>query len=123
MSKRHTYKEYSTQELVRLYESAASEHGQANRRGDYRAGNPAADTIAAIYHEVRSHGLDHQRMLLPLLLSSDNGIRAWAAAHALEFEPRQGEAILLDIAKQHGVEGLDAEMTLKEWRKGTLRFP
>jgi len=123
MTKKHGYKECSTEELVRLYESAASEHGQANRRGDYRAGNPAADTVAAIYRELRSRGLEHQRMLLPLLLSSDIGVRTWAGAHALEFEPRQGEAILLDIAKREGIEGFNAEMTLKVWREGNLRFP
>jgi hypothetical protein len=122
MSKRR-YKEYSTHELVRLYERAASEHGQANRRGDYRAGNSAADTVAAIYRDIRSRGLEHQRLLLPLLMSSDNGVRAWAAAHALEFEPHQGEAILLDIAKRGGVEGFNAKVTLKEWRERNLRFP
>lgn len=62
-------------------------------------------------------------MLLPLLFSSDNGVRGWAAAHALEFEPRQGEAVLSDIAKLKGLEGFDAEMTLKVWREGKLHFP
>jgi hypothetical protein len=117
------YKKLPTEELIRLYEEAASAHGQANRRRDFRAGNPAANTLAAIYREIRSRGLKHQTMLLPLLLSTDNGVRAWAAAHALEFEPSQGEAILLDIAKLEGFEGFDAEMTLKVWREGNLRFP
>jgi hypothetical protein len=94
-----------------------------NRGRDFRAGNPAADTVAAIYRVIRSRGLEHQRMLLPLLLSSDNGVRTWAAAHALEFEPRQGEAILSDIAKLEGLEGFNAKMTLKVWREGSLRFP
>ena len=123
MSKRRNYKECSTEELVRLYERAASAHGQANAHGDYRAGNPAADRVAAIYREIRSRGTEHQKMLLPLLLSNDIGVRGWAAAHALEFEPRQGEAILLDIAKREGLEGFNAEMTLKVWREGDLRFP
>jgi hypothetical protein len=117
------YKKLATKELVRLYREAASVHGQANRLRDFRAGNPAADTVAAIYREIRSRGLEHQRMLLPLLLSTDDGVRGWAAAHALEFEPRQGEAILLDIAKLEGLEGFDARTTLKVWREGTLRFP
>jgi len=62
-------------------------------------------------------------MLLPLLLSTDDGVREWAAAHALEFEPRQGEAILLDLAKRKGLQGFSSRMTLKVWREGTLRFP
>ena len=62
-------------------------------------------------------------MLLPLLLSNDIGVRGWAAAHALEFEPRQGEAIRWDIAKGEGLAGFNAEMTLKVWRESNLRFP
>lgn len=123
MSKDRNYKECSTEELVRLYERAAADHGQANSRGDYRAGNPASDRVAAIYREIRRRGTEHQKMLLPLLLSNDIGVRGWAAAHALEFEPRQGEAILLDIAKREGLEGFNAQMTLKVWREGNLRFP
>ena len=123
MTKSHMYTECSTEKLVQLYERAASAHGQATVRRDFRAGNPAADTIAAIYREIRTRGLEHQRMLLPLLLSSDIGVRGWAAAHALEFETRQGEAVLLDIAKQKSLEGFNAKMTLKVWREGNLRFP
>jgi hypothetical protein len=50
-------------------------------------------------------------------------VRTWAAAHALEFEPRQGEAILSDVAKLEGLEGFEAKMTLKALREGNLRFP
>jgi hypothetical protein len=119
----HEYENCPTDELIRLYEKAASEHRQANRQRDFRAGNPAADRIVAIYRVIKSRGLEHQRMLLPLLLSSDDGVRCWAAAHALEFEPRQGEAILSEIAKLEGLEGFSAKMTLKAWREGSLRFP
>jgi hypothetical protein len=123
MSESQKYEEFATEELVRLYQEAASAHGQAKRSRDFRAGNPAAETIAAIYREIRKRGLEHQRTLLPLLLHSDNGVRSWAAAHALEYEPRQGEAILLDISKLEGLEGFSASMTLKVWREGKLRFP
>src|SRR5262249_16368871 len=111
------------EELVELYKRAASEHGQTNARRDYTAGNPAADQIVAIYHEIRSRGIEHQRKLLPLLLSEDRGVREWAAAHSLEFEPRQGEAVLSELEKMEGMEGFSARMTLKTWREGKLRFP
>jgi len=119
----HGYDKQPTDELIRLYEKAASEHGQASRRRDFRAGDPAAETVPEIYRIIRDRGLEHQRMLLRLLLSSDNGVRGWVAADALEFEPRQGEAILSDVAKMEGLEGSNAKMTLKAWREGRLRFP
>jgi len=123
MAVRKTYERNSTEELIILYEQAASEHGQAQDRGDYRAGNPAADRIGAIYRELSKRGREHQQKLLPLLLSNDTGVRLWAAAHALEFEPRQGEAILKDLAKAKGIQAFNARITLEEWQKGALRFP
>jgi hypothetical protein len=123
MREKRAYEKCSTQELVALYERAATEHGHANVWRDFVAGNPAADRVAAIYSEIRSRGVENQKMLLPLLLSEDIGVRSWAAAHALEFEARRGEAILADIAGGDGVEAFNAKMTLSEWRKGNLRFP
>lgn len=46
------------------------------------------------------------------------------AAHALDFAPEKGEPVLESLAGVQGsLIGFDAEMTLKEWRKGELRFP
>jgi len=50
-------------------------------------------------------------------------VRIWAAAHALEFSPRDGEPVLVAIARLSEPIGFSAEMTLKEWRKGRLEFP
>lgn len=38
------------------------------------------------------------------------------------FAPERGEPILVELRKSEGVVGLDAAMTIKEWRKGNLRF-
>jgi hypothetical protein len=123
MKKKENYRSYSTEELVRLYEQAASAHGHANARGNYRSGNPEADKIVEIYREIKSRGAEHQKMLLPLLLSDNIGVCGWAGGHALEFAPRQGEAILVEIAKGQGIVSFVARMTLEVWRKGELRFP
>jgi hypothetical protein len=45
-------------------------------------------------------------------------------AHALDFAPEQGEAVLSALSEQYdGVAGFNAEMTLDVWRQGELRFP
>jgi hypothetical protein len=119
MSKQQGYRHYSTEQLVAIYRQAALEHSHS----DGAAGNAAADRIAAVYRELRSRGLEHQKRLLPLLLREDDGVRVWAAAHALEFEPRQGEAILSEIAKGMGMKAFSAKMALKSWREGNLHFP
>jgi hypothetical protein len=62
-------------------------------------------------------------VLLSLLDHPSNAVRAWAAFHALEFAPQEAEPVLEDLSKIPGIEGLDSEITLREWRKGTLKFP
>jgi hypothetical protein len=43
----------------------------------------------------------------------------------MEFAPTEGEPVLTELAEseESGFIGFDAEMTLREWRKGRLRFP
>ncbi len=50
-------------------------------------------------------------------------VRAWAASHVLEFDPEAAEAELTRLAKgPPSPVRLDAEMTLREWRAGRLKF-
>jgi len=63
--------------------------------------------------------------LLGLLDSPDVGVKLWAASHALEFAPTDGELVLeaLSRSSEIGISKLTAETTLKEWKKGSLKFP
>lgn len=116
-------KKASLDDLLAAYEDAARTHGAATESGDYKAGNKAADLVAAIYSELRNRGEDAQRTLLPFLRNNDLGVRGWAAAHALEFAPSEGEAVLQAMILLGGLRGLSAKTTLDEWKKGRLRFP
>jgi Domain of unknown function (DUF2019) len=113
----------STEELVTLYERAATEHGRGRLQGTPRETNRAADTIAAIYRELRGRGDQSRQAILPLLLSDNPSVRGWAGAHALEFAPEQGRAILEDLAKEKGLIAFSAKTTLKVWAEGKLQFP
>ncbi len=67
---------------------------------------------------------DRQAALLPLLDDINAHARAWSAAHALEFAPERGEAVLNRLASgSPSLVRLNAEMTLSEWKKGSLAFP
>jgi hypothetical protein len=107
-------------ELVVRYAHAARMHREATLTGD-RPTNAEADLIAAVYRELRRRG--GEPALLPLLSSPDEGVRCWAAAHAMEFAPEEGEPVLLALAESSGLLAFNAEMTLREWRAGRLRFP
>jgi hypothetical protein len=116
-------KKASLDELLAAYKDAARTHAAATESGDYKAGNKAADLLAAIYSELRRRGEDAQRALLPFLGDDDPGVRGWSASHALEFAPAEGEPVLRAMISLGGVFGLDAKTTLDEWEKGRLQFP
>ena len=112
----------SDRELVELYADAALRHGKARFGSDPSAGNADADRIAAIYRALRLRGAEFA--LLPLLEDPDDGVRGWAAAHALEFAPADGEPVLERLADspEAGLVGFSAEVTLREWHEGRLHF-
>ena len=113
----------SDEELIETYRVAAIEHRKATDSGDFKVGNLAHDRLAGAYRTLRSRGSASQAKLLALLDDKDIGVRGWVGAHALEFAPDVGEPVLIALATEAGFEGFDAEMTLKEWRAGRLRFP
>jgi len=110
-------------ELIKAYSESAKIQGHATESGNYKAGNKAFDLINAIYAELRHRGAQAQRALLPLLNDPDPGIRLWAASHALDFSPTDGEHVLEDLIPIGKFLGLCAKTTLEEWRKGQLKFP
>lgn len=109
--------------LLRLYAEAAAAHGKASSHGDFNTANQQHDIVATVYRELRTRGRDSQLALLPLFKHADAHVRGWAAAHALEFAPAEGEATLEEVCLQGGLAGFNTEITLEQWRKGALQFP
>ncbi|HEX6728729.1 MAG TPA: hypothetical protein VF074_01905 [Pyrinomonadaceae bacterium] len=116
-------KDSSIESLLSDYAQAAALHGETTWNGDYDTANFNYEVLAAIYRELRARGRGAQLCLLPLLKNSNPDVRGWAASHALEFAPEHGVPVLEDLSHSGGLPGFSAEMTLKEWRKGTLKFP
>jgi len=121
--KKHEINKAELVDLIKAYSEAAKIQGQATENGDYKTGNKASDLIAAIYSELRNRGIEAQRALLPLLKNDDPGVKLWAASHALDFSPIDGESVLESLISVGYFLGLCAKTTLDEWRKGRLRFP
>jgi len=109
--------------LIATYRASAIAHGESTEGGNHRKANRHHDMIASVYRELRGRGDEDRLALLPLLDDINPYVRAWAAAHALEFAPDRGETVLRRLAAIPGLVGLNAEMTLDEWEKGLLQFP
>ncbi len=112
----------SIDQLVETYRDAAKQHGEASEKADHKTANKAAELVAAIYSELRRRGVEAQMALLPLLVDPAPGVRLWSASHALEFSPTEGETCLKQLISGERLLGLSADMTLKEWRAGRLKF-
>jgi hypothetical protein len=109
--------------LVKLYEEAARLYGYYTEVGDYRKVNRQYGKITEIFREISSRGFDAQKEMLSLLNTDNLTVRLCVACHALRFSPEIGEKELSDIAANtRGVQSLDAEMTLREWKAGRLKF-
>ena len=121
--KRESLKQASVPELAATYAEVAALHGQASIEGAHRIANAQYKNLTAAWRELRNRGEDGRAALTVLLQDSNPHVRLWAASHVLEFAPMDAEAELERLA--HGppsVVRLDAEMTLREWRAGNLKF-
>ena len=114
----------SIEDLLEAYRHAAGTHRQSLLIGDYKTGNPQADLLARIYGELRRRGREAQQRLLGFLDDEDSGVRGWAAAHMLEFASDRAASVLEQLVQSEPwPANTGAEMTLKAWRLGELRFP
>lgn len=109
--------------LVQAYTIAAAKHGQAADDPDPETSNQQAEVIEGVYHELRERGREAQLHLLKLLDHSNPDVRVWAAGHALEFAPEQGEPVLKELVGSGGWAAVTAELALQVWREGKLVFP
>jgi hypothetical protein len=110
--------------LIRDYREAAAAQWASIFAGKAKAAQKHSERVVRIYSELRRRGDDARRGLLPLLDDDDPGVRVWAAAHALEFDPNKAEPVLTDLSEQRrGPTATIASYTLQQWRDGTLVFP
>lgn len=106
-----------------MYEEAVTLQWQALQDANAKAANAQYKRIVAIWQELRSRSTEGQAALSALMASSNPHVRAWAAAHVLEFDPSRAEAELERLANgPPSIVRLDAEMTLKQWRASKLSF-
>jgi hypothetical protein len=121
--KPHELEVTSVAEVVAAYENAVKANGLAIMNGDTDAANAAYDFVWLCSKELKKRGPDTQRALLALLDNNDPQVRLCAAKDALEFAPDMGQQELEKLAKSNFIWALDAKLILREWKRGTRKFP
>jgi hypothetical protein len=61
-------------------------------------------------------------MLVKFLNHPSIAVRIWAASRLLPIREEEAISILENIIKMNVFQSFDAKLTLKEWRKGNLKF-
>ena len=119
---KHNIKQSTVDDLKNLYVNAAMSHAVNVADGNYKEANKQYDLLASVFREIRLRGKEAEDMLLGLLRHNEDAVKGWAASHALRFAPNDAEAVLVKLSESGKMPwSFDAEMTLKEWRKGNLK--
>ena len=98
-------------------------HGQATLSGDYKKGNVAFDKLVSLVPKIRGYGKDGESALLHLLNDTDDSVVCWAATNLLKTNEKEATAALECVSKKTGILAFNAEMVLKQWKKGELGVP
>lgn len=112
--------------ILKTYIEASIIHGKATNEGKHREANKQYSKLSKIYKTLKNDSVLAESILTELLNHENLFVKAWAAAHALtlDINVKLAESILLDISCMDdiGILQLDAEMTLKQWKDGNLKF-
>lgn len=108
--------------LIEKYIRASICYGVAQEEGDSKKVNKQAGVIRKIRVELKKNLDSYVEMLEPLLEHENGYVRLKTAFSLLPFLSQKSEAVLLELSKKEGLLGFEADMTLKEWKKGNLIF-
>ena len=108
------------QTALNAFEEATIRHAEASENGDYKVANKNHDIVRNVVSFLKQNNKVTE--LLKFYLHPIVAVRLAAATFLLpEFET-ESIRILEEIANGSGLESLDAEMVLQEWRNGNLKL-
>ncbi|MCL2360112.1 MAG: DUF2019 domain-containing protein [Candidatus Bathyarchaeota archaeon] len=103
------------------FANACIAKGRGEESGSIKADGIYYKRIRSVYDLLKEDNRLHE--LLELLEHENPYVRSWAAGYTLQIDPAKSEQTLEEVANIKGrMVAFSAEMTLKEWRKGNLKF-
>lgn len=107
--------------MVATYIDAARAHAREKLR-DPNAANREHARLVSAFHQLKALGDDGWRAIRDVTLHEEPEVRAWAATHLLQVEPKAASEVLEELSKLPGFVGFEAKMVLSEWRAGRLTW-
>ena len=113
-------KDINTDKIVSDFENFCIQNDIAARTRNSKLANKYAKKIINCYLQLKELG---EVIALSKLLESDNeNVRLWAATHTLCTNEAKAKRVLQELAVKPGFNAFSAEMTLREWEKGSLKL-
>jgi len=107
-------------QLERIFVEIAQRRSEFLRRGEPKEANKEYDKLHDIKDRMRTLPDRGEAALKRISLNDDPELRILAAAALLALDEPYAASVLKAIAALRlGTKSFEAEMTLKEWRKGT----
>ena len=88
---------------------------------DSEKANRGAKQLHACYKILRGSE-EGRQALIGLMEDPEPSVRCWAAAECLQWNPDAARRVLVALRDSQGPFSFDAEMTLKEFDNGRLKF-
>jgi hypothetical protein len=79
--------------------------------------------MATAWCELHNQGIAGRDAFKKLLADKSRYVRGWVAAQLLSEGDRDAVPVLNELARGQGIDGFNAQMTLKEWRAKRLSLP
>lgn len=109
----------SLAEAFSIFKENAIKHGISTLSGDYKLGNKCYKNIISAINTIASN--DGYEILRPLLNEANPSVRLWAAYALLHVDKKKAIETLKKIIKtEDGMIAFTAEMTLEEFKRGSI---
>ncbi|MCB2362146.1 hypothetical protein [Clostridium estertheticum] len=107
--------------ILKKFIESAIKNGEAVEKGESKKANKEFDLLQKYYLQLKES--ESINILSPLLESNNKYVQLWSSYYLLSIETKRSEIILEELSQIRGLISITAKITLKEWKKGTLRFP
>lgn len=107
--------------LIEEYVEAAINYGESIEKGNSKEANKNATKMHEIRNKIKQVE-NYHNWFIPLLNHENDYVKLYSAYLLLQVVPEKAEIVLVELSKKRKLLGFEAKMTLKEWRKGNLKF-
>ncbi|MBZ4043676.1 DUF2019 domain-containing protein [Flavobacterium hibisci] len=103
-----------------VFLESSAKQAEATENGDYKTANKYYDKIIKSANFIKNE--NEINIFYDYLSNPNVGVRLWSAYFLLPVNEREALKVLKDIVKTNEIHSLTAETTVKEWKKGNLKF-